>query len=328
MKKLINVDPKDLPQAVALLKPAPKGPQVALVAGGSDLLRMIKHDLAAPDKLINLKSVGGLNKIQSDATGVRIGALVTLGTIAADPIIKSKYTALAEAAASVATPQVRHVGTIGGNLAQRPWCWYFRGALFDCLRKGGKQCFAVNGENELHGIFGGGPCYMVHPSDTATALVALNAKIRVVGAAGEKIIPAADFFVLPDKDVLRETVLGPDDIIAEVRLPVADANDRSSYKKIMDRGTWDHAVVGLACVMNVAGGVCKSARLVLGGVAPTPWPVLAAEKLLAGQKVTPELALKVGATAVRGARPLKKNAYKVKIAQALVSRTVSSLSQA
>jgi len=325
VKKLINVDAKDLAQAVALLKPTPTGPQAVVVSGGSDLLRMIKHDLVAPDKLINLKSVKGLDKIQADATGVRIGALVTLSTIAADPTIKSKYTCLAEAAASVATPQVRNAGTIGGNLAQRPWCWYFRNALFNCLRKGGKQCYGANGENEHHAIFAGGPCFMIHPSDTATALVALNGSIRIMGPAGERTVPVSSFFTTPDKDIKRENVLGPGEIIAGVTLPAAAAGEKSVYKKVMDRGTWDHAVVSLACVVNVSAGVCNSARIVLGGVAPTPWRVAAAEKLLVGQKVTPEQAVKVGAAAVRGAHPLKKNEYKVKVAQALVSRTVSSL---
>jgi xanthine dehydrogenase YagS FAD-binding subunit len=231
---------------------------------------------------------------------------------------------LAEAAGSVATPQIRNVATLAGNLCQRPWCWYYRNG-FACFKNGGKTCYSISGENEFHAIFGGGPSHIVHPSDTAPALVALDASFRIVGPEGERTVAAAEFFALPTVDPSRENVLRDGEMLASIALPASRQGVRSTYHKILDREAWTHAVVSAAIVLEMNAGVCRSARVVLGGAAPIPWRLPEVERLLAGQRVTPELAAKAGETAVSGARPLAKNGYKVPMVRAMVSRTILSL---
>ncbi len=230
---------------------------------------------------------------------------------------------LAEAARSVATPQIRNVGTLAGNICQRPWCWYYRNG-FKCLKNGGTTCFSVAGENAFHAIFGGGPSYIVHPSDTAPALVALDATFRIVGPDGERMVPAAEFFALPTVDASRENVLKDGEVLAGVVLPPA-AGARSTYHKVLDREAWTHAVVSAAVVMQMKGEVCERARVVLGGVAPIPWRLPEVEKMLAGQRITPALAEKAGDAAVAGARPLAKNGYKVPLTRGMVGRTILAI---
>jgi xanthine dehydrogenase YagS FAD-binding subunit len=255
---------------------------------------------------------------------VTIGGLTTLGALTEHPPIRDQFTVLAEAAESVATPQIRHTGTLAGNVVQRPWCWYYRNG-FPCYKAGGNQCFSIAGENQLHAIFGGGPSYIVHPSDLAPALVALDATFRVVGPEGERTLSGSDFFVLPREDVEHENVLADDEVLASVTLPAPADGVRSAYHKIMGREAWTHALVSAAIVLDMDGDVCREARIVLGGVAPVPWRVSGAEALLTGQRVTPELAREVGAAAVAGARPLSKNAYKIPLTRGVVERTVLAL---
>jgi xanthine dehydrogenase YagS FAD-binding subunit len=224
----------------------------------------------------------------------------------------------------VATPQIRNVGTLAGNVCQRPWCWYFRNG-FPCLKNGGDTCFSIVGDNRFHAIFGGGPSYIVHPSDTAPALVALDAKFRIVGSSGERVVPAADFFVLPLKDATKENVLAADEVLAGVQLPPAPSGRRSTYNKVLDREAWTHAVVSAAVVLDLDNEICKGARVVLGGVAPIPWRLPKVERLLTGQRITPDLAAKAGETAIMGAQKLSKNAYKLPMTKALVRRTVLAL---
>jgi xanthine dehydrogenase YagS FAD-binding subunit len=239
-------------------------------------------------------------------------------------LITSKYEVLAEAAASVATPQIRNAGTLAGNVCQRPWCWYFRNG-FPCFKAGGNQCFSITGENQFHAIFGGGPSFIVHPSDTAPALVALDAKFHIVGPNGERTLAAADFFTLPKDNAARENALSEDEVLASVEFPAAQQSTRSVYHKVMDREAWTHAVVSAAIVLDMDRDVCRSARIVLGGVAPVPWRVPDAERLLTGQRVTPELTAKVADAAVAGANPLAKNKYKVPLTRETVRRSVLSL---
>jgi xanthine dehydrogenase YagS FAD-binding subunit len=231
---------------------------------------------------------------------------------------------LAEAAGSVATPQIRNVGTLAGNVCQRPWCWYFRNG-FPCLKNGGDQCFSIVGDNRFHAIFGGGPSYIVHPSDTAPALVALEAKFRIVGPSGERVVPASGFFVLPLKDATKENVLAADEVLAGVQLPPAHHGRRSTYNKVLDREAWTHAVVSAAVVLDMEEEICRRASIVLGGVAPIPWRLPDVERLLAGQRITPQLAAKAGEEAIVGAQKLSKNAYKLPMTKALVRRTVLAL---
>ena len=322
MKRLTNVNARDLQQAIALAGDARRGGRaVAFSGGGSDLLGMTKDRLIAPDLVVRLATIRNLDQATPSSGGLTVGGLMTLDAIGRNDDIRQRYTVLAEAAETVATPQIRNVGTLAGNVCQRPWCWYFRNG-FPCYKAGGNQCFSFAGENQFHAIFGGGPSYIVHPSDTAPALVALDAEFRIVGPGGERRVPAADFFALPRRDPAHENILADNEVLASVQLPAPRAGTRSAYHKGMDREAWTHAVVSAAVVLEMEQDVCRGARIVLGGVAPIPWRVPDAEKLLAGQRITPELAARAGEAAVAGARPLSKNAYKVPMARAIVERTV------
>jgi xanthine dehydrogenase YagS FAD-binding subunit len=334
MKAFANRNPRSVGEAVALAAEAiAAGRAVSFAGGGTDLLQLVKDHVpnrpgaGEPDVLVNLKSVGGLDGIESMREGgLAIGGLVTLTALGQHATVRQRFTALAEAADTVATPQIRNVGTVGGNVAQRPWCWYFRNG-FPCFKAGGDRCFSAGGENQLHAIFGGGPSYIVHPSDLAPALVALAASFRIAGPRGERTVSASDFFVLPRADALHENVLGDDELLVGVDIPAPPPGTRSTYHKVMDREAWTHALASAAVVMEMDGDTCRRANIVLGGVAPIPWRVPAAEALLAGARVTPELAREVAATAVSDARPLSKNAYKVPLTRGVVERTVLALAQ-
>jgi len=325
MKSFANVNARDMKDAASQLQAASKkGQSAVIVGGGSDALGMVKERLITPDVLVSLKSIRGLDQVKEQKGEIVIGGLITLDALSRDPLIRKNYNALAEAAGHVGTPQIRNAGTLAGNVCQRPWCWYYRNG-FPCYKNGGNTCFSITGENEFHAIFGGGPSFIVHPSDTAVALVALDAKFRIVGASGERTISAADFFKLPAENPARENVLGSDEVLAEIHLPAAKAGTRSTYHKEMDREAWTHAVVSVAVVMEMDGQVCRAARVVLGGVAPIPWRVPKVEAMLAGKRITPELAAQAGAAAVEGARPLAKNQYKVPLTQAVVKQTIVTL---
>jgi xanthine dehydrogenase YagS FAD-binding subunit len=319
MKSFTNVNPRTLKDAVNQLRQ----PNAVPVGGGSDLLGLVKEHLVEPDTLVNLKAIRGLDQVSARGGEITIGGLITLDTLSREPMIRSQYAVLAEAAESVGTPQIRNAGTLAGNLCQRPWCWYYRNN-FPCFKNGGTKCFSVAGENQFHAIFGGGPSFIVHPSDTAPALVALDAKFRIVGPSGERTIPAAEFFALPRMNAAKENVLAPDEVLASVHLPRA-RTWKSTYHKVMDREAWTHAVVSAAIALEMDQQMCKSARIVLGGVAPVPWRLQKVEAMLAGQRITPELAARVGDAAVEGANPLAKNAYKVPLTRTVVRRTLLSL---
>jgi len=323
MKAFSNANPRDVKHAVAILTQARADHHtVAIAGGGSDLLGMMKERLITPDVVVSLKSIKGLDQVKAaPGGGLAIGGLTTLDALARVPAVRERYAVLAEAAESVATPQIRNAATIAGNVCQRPWCWYYRNG-FACLKNGGTTCYSVAGENEFHAIFGGGPSYIVHPSDTAAALVALDAAFHLAGPGGDRVVPAREFFTLPTADASRENVLQDGEMLASITLPAPRAGARSAYHKAMDREAWTHAIVSAAIVLEMEKGVCRTARVVLGGVAPVPWRLPEVEKILAGQRVTPELAATAGEIAVAGARPLAKNAYKVPMVRAMVARTV------
>ncbi len=326
MKAFTNANARDVRHAVTLLKQArDQGRTASIAGGGSDLLGMMKERLITPDTVVRLATIKNLDSVKLSNRGATIGGQMTVAAVAANPLIRTEYAVLAEAAESVATPQIRNVASLAGNLCQRPWCWYYRNG-FKCLKNGGTTCYSVTGENEFHAIFGGGPSYIVHPSDTATALVALDATFRIAGLSGDRLVPAGEFFTLPTVDSSRENVLTDGEILAEIVLPRRGAASvRSTYHKILDREAWTHAVVSAAVVMDVDQGVCRHARIVLGGVAPIPWRLPEVERMLTGQRVTPELAARAGDAAVNGARPLARNAYKIPMTRAMVSRTILSL---
>jgi xanthine dehydrogenase YagS FAD-binding subunit len=325
MRGFANVNPRTLGEAVAALGEARRGgKRAAIVGGGSDLLGLIKERLVQPDVLVNLKTIPGLDAVSTDARGTKIGGLITLAALSRHPVIAERYPALSQAAASVGTPQIRNTGTLAGNVCQRPWCWYLRNG-FPCYKNGGDRCFASGGENQYHAIFGGGPSYIVHPSDTAPALVALDATFRIVGPGGDRLVPAREFFVLPRVDPAGENVLKADDVLVEVMLPAAPVSQRGTYRKELDREAWTHALVSAAVTLDMDGGVCRRARIVLGGVAPVPWNRPQAARVLEGKRITPELAAAAADAAVADARPLALNGYKVPLTRALVKRTLTSL---
>jgi xanthine dehydrogenase YagS FAD-binding subunit len=325
MKAFKNANARDARHAVSLARETRHdGRRSSFAGGGSDLLGMVKDQLVQPDVLVNLKTIRGADRVEASSRGVTIGGLISLDALSRDEGVLRHYTVLAEAAGSVATPQIRRVGTLAGNVCQRPWCWYFRNG-FPCYKAGGNQCFSFAGENQFHAIFGGGPSYIVHPSDTAPALVALDAQFHTTGPAGERTVAAADFFSLPRQNPGGENVLADDEMLSGVEVPAAKAGTRSTYRKVLDRAAWTHAVVSVALVLEMQQDECRSARIVMGGVAPIPWRLREVEKLLAGQRITVTLADKAGELAVAGARPLAHNAYKVPLTRNLVRRTVLEL---
>jgi xanthine dehydrogenase YagS FAD-binding subunit len=325
MKAFNSANPRDVAQAVSMLTAAARDNKRAVVAGGgSDLLGMVKDQLIAPDTVVRLAAIRNLDQVKPAGQGVSIGGQITLNALSRHQAIRTRYRVLAEAAETVATPQIRNVGTLAGNVCQRPWCWYYRNG-FQCFKNGGNVCYSAAGENHFHAILGGGPSFIVHPSDTAPALVALNATFHVTGPAGERTIPAAEFFTLPTANPARENILKDDDVLASITLPESNKRARSTYHKVMDREAWTHAIVSAAVVLEMEQDICRSARIVLGGVAPIPWRVPEAERLLAGQRITPALAAQAGAAAVAGARPLQHNAYKVPLTEKLVARTITEL---
>lgn len=323
MKAFRSANPRDIQEAVSLLGQ----PNASIVGGGSDLLGMVKEHLVSPDVLVNLKSIHGLDHIETQSGKVRIGGLTTLDTISRDPRILKQYTVLAEAAEKVGTPQIRNAGTLAGNVCQRPWCWYYRNG-FKCFKAGGNTCFSASGENQFHAIFGGGPSYIVHPSDTAPALMALDAEFHIEGPKGQRVVPAADFFQLPRVNAARENILANDEILTAVEFPEAKPGTRGAYHKVLDRESWTHAVVSAAITLEMDQKICRSARVVLGGVAPIPWRLPKVEAMLTGKMITPELAAQAGEAAVEGAHPLAKNKYKIPLTKAVVKRTILEVANA
>jgi xanthine dehydrogenase YagS FAD-binding subunit len=315
------VNPDSLKAVPKLLRGAGNR-EVVLIAGGMDLLGELKDELIAPEQLVNLKSLPELKYIRHDAKGLRIGATTTLSEILADAKIQADYPGLAQAADSVASIQVRNVGTIGGNLCQRPRCWYYRNPEFPCLKKGGNFCYAVGGNSKYHAILGGDPCFIVHPSDLAPALIALGASVHTRGARGTRELPVESLYVLPKDNVSAETVLAVDEVITEVVVPAPLPGSKSVYLKFKEKGTMDFAMAAAAVSLQVQAGQCRAARIVLGGVAPKPWPVPEAERLLVGQAVTEAAAEAASEVALKGADPLDYNAYKVPLTKALVKRAI------
>ena len=295
------------------------------LAGGQDLLTTMKDYTTRPARIVNLKSIRGLNRITLNARGLTIGALVTLTELEEHAGVRKSFPGLAEAAHSVATAQIRNLGTVGGNLCQRPRCWYFRLEEVICLKKGGSECYAASGENKYNAIIAGGPSFIVHPSDLAPMLVALDARVTVVGSTGKRVIPLDKFFTLPaEGNIRRENVLKNDEIITEIYVPASPLAARSTYLKFKERESLDFALASVAAAVQLAPNkTVRAARIVLGGVAPIPWRVPAAENYLVGKTLSAEVLAETGKIALAEAKPLEKNAYKVPLTQTLVRRAVA-----
>ncbi len=300
-------------------------PETRILAGGTDLLGCLRDGVFQAGRLVSINAIKELKGIRPRPGGrLRIGALTTLTEIAESRQILDSYPVLAQAAAAVGSPQLRNQGTLGGNLCQRPRCWYFRGD-FHCLRKGGDQCFASAGQNQLHCIFGGYECFMVHPSDTAPALVALDAKVTVTGRRGTRQMPLASFFVLPKTSLVKENMLEPGDVLTEVLLDAPQPGTRSMYRKVRERASFDFALAGAAIVLSMAEAKVKTVRVVLSGVAPAPWRSPEAEQALIGKPLDAATAEAAAAAAVKPAVPLAENAYKVPLVRGILEETLLAL---
>jgi xanthine dehydrogenase YagS FAD-binding subunit len=316
------VRPASLEEAAALLA----RPGARACAGGTDLLGCLRDEVFEADTVVSLRGLAGAGipkGITSAGRGLSIGALTTLAEIARDGRIRAGYAALAEGAGAAASPQLRNQGTLGGNLCQRPRCWFYRGG-YPCARKGGDTCFAVDGDNRNHCILGGGPCLIVHPSDTAPALMALGAVARVVGQGGRvRAIPLEAFFLLPAHDLTRENVLEPGEIVVEVSLPAPPT--RSTYRKARARRSWDFALAGAAVALTMSEGRVARARVVLSGVAPIPWRATASEAALVGNRLDANTIRRAAVEAIRGAAPLRDNAYKLALTRGIVEEALTAL---
>jgi xanthine dehydrogenase YagS FAD-binding subunit len=291
-------------------------------AGAVDLLDLLKEGLASPDELVDLHSLQGPEGEAMRALALAegrwsIGALNTLATIAASAL-PEPYAALKEAAGSAATPGIRNRATVGGNLLQRPRCWYFRHGDLNCLKKGGDSCLADGGENKYHAILGGGPCFIVHPSTLAVALVALGAEVEILGDAGARTIAVEELFALPRTSPLTEHTLAAGEVLRAVRLPAAPAGQRSVYEVAKEKQSFDWPLAEVAAALVVEGGTIRSARVGLGHVAPVPWRAVQLEQALVGQAPSADLFARVAPLATQGARPLGQNAYKITLTHGLV----------
>lgn len=315
------VRPRSVSEAVKVLSE----PGARVHAGGTDLLGCLRDGVFDAKSVVSLSGLSDLKGISATKDGgLRIGALATLAEIARHPGIAKGWPALAQGAAAAASPQLRNQGTLGGNLCQRPRCWYFRGD-FDCARKGGELCYAVEGENTYHAIFGGSGCFIVHPSDTASPLVALQATVRIAGPKGTKSLPVEKLFVPPAVDHTRETVLAPGEIVTEILLPPPLAGGKGLYRKVRARGAWDFALGGVALALSTKDGKVAAARVVLSGVAPVPWRVPDVEKLLVGRPLDGKAAAEAAELAVKGAEPMSGNDYKVPLVRGAVEEALLSL---
>lgn len=299
------------PRSVADVISSLEAEGATIHAGGTDLLGCLRDGVYAVDTVVSLGDVEGLAGVRElKDGGLAVGAMTTITALAGHPTVAGRYPGLAQAAAAVASPQLRHQGTVGGNLCQKPRCWYYRGD-FPCLRKGGYKCFAVNGENQHHAILGGAQCFIVHPSDLAPALMALDAAAIIDGPAGTRRVAVADLHVAPAEDPTRETVLEPGEVITEVRIPAPPEGLYNSYRKIRTRRSWDFAIAGCALALTLDGDTVRQARVVLAAAAPVPWRSTAAEDVLRGNPLDDAHIRDAAEAAMADAVPMTHNAYKV-----------------
>jgi xanthine dehydrogenase YagS FAD-binding subunit len=319
MNRFEWVNPSSIEQAVAQL-----GAGAVVKAGGVDLMDLLKEHVVEPTRLVNLKTVRGLDHVTDGDGGLRVGPLVTLARLADHDAVRRRYRALADAAGHAATPQIRNAATIGGNLLQRPRCWYFRSEAFVCRKKGGDRCFAVapTGENAYHAIFDNSICAAVHPSATATALVALGARLRIHGGGGPREVPLETFFVSPATDVRRENALAEGELVTEILLPAPARGASSAYIKQGEKESYDWPLAEVAVVLEEEAGTCKRASIVLGAAAPVPHRAKAAEAALTGRRIDDAAVQAAAHAAVQGATPLAQNAHKLQLFETIVRRTI------
>ena len=340
MKAFTYVTAANEKEAVAALSPstrdsqaggqaAPRSGQPSSVpmSGGMDLLGLMKDYIVSPDRVVSIKGLDqAIAAGASAGGGLRIGAAVKISDLAEHAEARKLFPALVTAAEGVGTPQIRNMGTVGGNIMQRPRCWYFRNEEFNCLKKGGSRCFAVEGENQFHAIFGDGPCHIVHPSSLAVPVIAYGGRFRVVGPNGAREIDAGEFFQMPNANLYGENVLQPNEIVTHVILPAPGQRSASYEVRFKQSHDWPLAAASVNLVMS--GSVVKSARIVMGAVAPVPWRAAAAERVLAGKAITEAIATEAANAALAGARPMSGNKYKIQIAKTAVKRAILAASRA
>jgi xanthine dehydrogenase YagS FAD-binding subunit len=314
------VRPKSLEEAFRHLSTG----NARIHAGGTDLLGCLHDSVFAAEKVVSLSLIEELRGMRELGSGqLWIGAIETITDIANHPLLKERYPALVQAATEVASPQLRNQGTIGGNLCQKPRCWYYRGDFF-CTRKGGGQCYAAAGENQYHCILGGRGCFIVHPSDLAPALIAYEAQIEIANAKGTRVVPCEKFFMLPEEMITQETILEEGEMVTAILLPRPPQGLRSSYRKVRARGSWDFALAGVALALRLSDSNVAGARIVLSGAAPIPWRCPDAEKVILGQKMSESIAIEAASAAMKGARPLRQNAYKIDLFKGLLTEQLAA----
>jgi xanthine dehydrogenase YagS FAD-binding subunit len=318
MESFEYTSPTTVADAVAML--GSKWGDADVLAGGTDLISLMKDHLHTPKRVVNIKGIKELDGISKAGAGLRIGALVTMDELSKNAIVKADYKALADAAAGIPSPQIRHMGTVGGDLCQRPRCWYYRNGFGVLATQNGKP-LVPGGENKYHAIFGGGPAYFVSPSSLAPALVAMGAKVKLVSPKGPREVDLAKFFVAPSDDSTREIVLMPNEVLTEIVIPSAAGSHSATYE-VRQKEALDWPLAAAAVSLKMNGANVASAKIVLGHVAPMPWDVSDAAKELAGKPVTAATAEAAGKAAVAGAKPLSQNAYKVSLARVAVKRAL------
>ncbi len=296
-----------------------------LLGGGQDTYGWLKDRAKHPAALIDLNGIEALHGIRETDDGIEIGATTTLREIIASPLIKRDYDLLTQAASRVASPQIRNVGTVGGNLCQRPRCWYYRSKDIICLKKGGAVCYAKDGLNKYNAILGAGPSWIVHPSDLAPMLQALGAKVTLAGPRGTREVGLDEFFITPDISATRETDMADNEVVTKVTVPNSPLAGRSTYVKFRERGSNDFAIAAVAAAVERAGGTIRQVRIVLGGVAPVPWTVPNAEAVLQGKRADDATLAAAADAALEGAEPLAHNAYKIPLTKNLVKRAIRQL---
>ncbi|HET7700151.1 MAG TPA: xanthine dehydrogenase family protein subunit M [Candidatus Limnocylindria bacterium] len=314
--------PRALGEALKLLKSG-----TAAIAGGTDLITLVRHGIARPDALVDLTGIDGLRGWKREkGKGILIGALTPLAELEGSPELAKLVPIVGQSLRDAATPQIRNMGTVGGNLLQRNRCWYFRDEAVPCWLKGGTRCFAIDGENRYHAVVGAHECWMVSPSDLAPALIACDAEIEIASSLGKRRMKLGELFIAPHGRERREHALRTGELITGVRIPEKALDRRGTYQKAMERKAWSFAIVSVAASARIdAKGRASDARLVLGGVAPVPWRVPAAEKLLEGTSLDDNACLAAADAALGGAEPLRDNGYKVTLAREFVRRALRSL---
>jgi xanthine dehydrogenase YagS FAD-binding subunit len=329
MKSFEWVDATSVEQAAALLAEGDADKPVVAKAGGMDLLDLMKEGIISPSRVVNLKSIRGLDALSfSQPEGLNLGTLVTLARIATAPEIRQQYVALADAAARASTPQVRNAATIGGNLLQRPRCWYFRSEHFH--HTGGDIAgYVRDGENQYHAIFGNARSAIVHASTPATALVAYDARVELSGPQGkQRTVAVKDFLLAPDASRERDTVIERGEVLTRVIVPAPGPGTRAAYHKQTERESYDWPICDVAVVLRMEGRSVRAASIVMGWVAPAPRRAVESERILTGKNVSEGLAREAARAAVADATPLSKNAYKVPVLEAVVRRTILAAAEA